>query len=403
MQIFTLIPKSRFIPKHLLLLVLMVVLGMGVKGQVNINAYGVPVTQDFNSLDYNGTFGSNLPTGWTFYETPSSDGNYRIGDGSLNNGDTYSFGTSGETDRAFGGIRSNSLTPIIGAHFTNNTGGTIAQLTISYTGEQWRLGGLNRRDSLYFGYSLDAVDLNPANGEWSRVPSLDFAAPITATSGSARSLDGNLVANRTAISATLSNLYIPNGASFWIRWTDVAVIGSDDGLAIDDFSITAILPCDVVVSSFNPITGPVGTVVVLTGTNFTGATSVSFNGINSTFTVNSNTQIVATVPAGATSGPIVVSNSSCSSLPNGSFDVIDENCGTLATSLYISEYVEGSGNNKAIEIANFTGATVNLNNYQLRSYHNGNTGFSTPIFSFGNVNLPNGEVYVVVVNNASAA
>lgn len=46
------------------------------------------------------------------------------------------------------------------------------------------------------------------------------------------------------------------------------------------------------------------------GTNFTGTgfttSSVRFNGLSSTFTVNSATQITATVPAGATTGPISV-------------------------------------------------------------------------------------------------
>lgn len=41
------------------------------------------------------------------------------------------------------------------------------------------------------------------------------------------------------------------------------------------------------------------------------------------------------------------------------------------TDLFISEYVEGSSNNKYIEIANFTGASVNLANYKLQLYANG--------------------------------
>ena len=31
---------------------------------------------------------------------------------------------------------------------------------------------------------------------------------------------------------------IANGATVWIRWTDVDVTGADDGLAVDDFSLT---------------------------------------------------------------------------------------------------------------------------------------------------------------------
>src|SRR5207245_2788420 len=58
------------------------------------------------------------------------------------------------------------------------------------------------------------------------------------------------------------------------------------------------------ITGFTPTSGPVGTSVTISGTNFTGATSVSFNGVSATFTVTSDTAIRATVPAGATTGPL---------------------------------------------------------------------------------------------------
>ncbi|HEY6968967.1 MAG TPA: IPT/TIG domain-containing protein, partial [Candidatus Angelobacter sp.] len=59
-------------------------------------------------------------------------------------------------------------------------------------------------------------------------------------------------------------------------------------------------------SPFAPIFGPVGTGVTITGTTFTGATAVSFNGVPATFTVSPSGTITTTVPAGATTGPITV-------------------------------------------------------------------------------------------------
>ena len=63
------------------------------------------------------------------------------------------------------------------------------------------------------------------------------------------------------------------------------------------------------ITTFTPGNGPVGTSVTISGTNFTGATAVTFNGSTASFTVTSGTAIQATVPAGATTGPISVTTS----------------------------------------------------------------------------------------------
>ena len=59
-------------------------------------------------------------------------------------------------------------------------------------------------------------------------------------------------------------------------------------------------------SPFAPTFGPAGTSVTINGTNFTGATAVSFNGVTATFTEGPPGVITTTVPAGATTGPITV-------------------------------------------------------------------------------------------------
>ena len=75
---------------------------------------------------------------------------------------------------------------------------------------------------------------------------------------------------------------------------------------------------------------------------------------------------------------------------------------TWALDLFISEYVEGSSNNKAIEIANFTGVAKNLNDYELVKYINGSAENQSIIsFSPGAV-LNHGEVWVVKHASATA-
>jgi uncharacterized repeat protein (TIGR03803 family) len=56
-----------------------------------------------------------------------------------------------------------------------------------------------------------------------------------------------------------------------------------------------------------PTSGKVGATVVILGNNLTGATSVSFNGKAAAFTVVNDTEIKASVPAGASSGTVTVS------------------------------------------------------------------------------------------------
>jgi uncharacterized protein DUF4082/Big-like domain-containing protein/IPT/TIG domain-containing protein len=75
------------------------------------------------------------------------------------------------------------------------------------------------------------------------------------------------------------------------------------------------------ITSFTPAGGTVRKVVTITGTGFTGATTVSFNGTAAQFRVDSDVQIRAMVPAGATSGPITVSTPGGTATSSTSFKV----------------------------------------------------------------------------------
>lgn len=205
---------------------------------ISLSQLGITYTQDFNTLASSGS-SSSLPQGWVFVETGNNaNGLYSAGTGSSNTGDTYSFGTTGDSDRALGGLRSVNLVPLFGVEFRNNTGSTIISLSISYRGEQWRLGASGRQDRLDFQYSLDATTLT--DGTWTDVDTLDFLAPDS--KGTAGARNGNASAYRTQISGSIGGLNVSPGASFWLRWVDFDASGADDGLAVDDFSLTAYGP-----------------------------------------------------------------------------------------------------------------------------------------------------------------
>jgi uncharacterized repeat protein (TIGR03803 family) len=68
-----------------------------------------------------------------------------------------------------------------------------------------------------------------------------------------------------------------------------------------------------------PTSGNVGTNVIILGNKLTGATSVTFNGTSASFTVASKSEITATVPSGATTGPVKVTTPSGTLTSNVNF------------------------------------------------------------------------------------
>lgn len=74
-----------------------------------------------------------------------------------------------------------------------------------------------------------------------------------------------------------------------------------------------------------------------------------------------------------------------------------------SSELFFSEYVEGSSNNKALEIYNGTGAAVDLaaNRYNVQMFFNGSSTAGTTIFLTGTV--ASGDVFVLVQTFAAPA
>ncbi|HNW24755.1 MAG TPA: chitobiase/beta-hexosaminidase C-terminal domain-containing protein, partial [Candidatus Cloacimonas sp.] len=73
-----------------------------------------------------------------------------------------------------------------------------------------------------------------------------------------------------------------------------------------------------------------------------------------------------------------------------------------AVDLFFSEYVEGTSNNKALEIFNGTGDPVDLSNYTIKLASNGGTWSTTNTLTMSGV-LDDGEVYVIANSGAEAS
>ncbi len=207
---------------------------------IGLLAAGSAYIQNFDTLSNatGSTTNDLLNIGWALIETGGgalANNLYAVGNGSSNTGDTYSFGTSSSTERALGSLQSGTVIPVFGANFVNSTGVTLTSLLLNYIGEQWRLGSTGRADRLDFQYSLDAISLS--TGTWMDVDALDFSSPFTTIVGA---VDGNSAANRTVISHAIGGLSIAVGAQFWIRWNSFDAAAADDGLAVDDLSLTPV-------------------------------------------------------------------------------------------------------------------------------------------------------------------
>jgi hypothetical protein len=72
------------------------------------------------------------------------------------------------------------------------------------------------------------------------------------------------------------------------------------------------------------------------------------------------------------------------------------------TELYFSEYIEGSSNNKALEIHNGTGESINLSDggYNVQMFFNGNTSAGLTVNLAGTV--ASGDVFVIAQSSANA-
>ena len=107
------------------------------------------------------------------------------------------------------------------------------------------------------------------------------------------------------------------------------------------------------ITSFTPTSGVVGTSIVITGTNFNAASSVTVGSVAATFVVNSTTQITAIVGTGAVTGAVNVTTPA-GAVGGGTFTVT----GTTTTpTTGITASIVGSS---TLSLSSTTGNTVNI-------------------------------------------
>lgn len=184
-------------------------------------------------------------TGWDGVKvsgTGSTNMNFSADNGSANAGALYSYGATGVTERALGSIASGSNVPAFGVEIVNNTGNSLASVSISYVGEFWR-SSTSTQNVLSFGYGVSGGAASSSNyltaaSDMNAVAGLNLVGPApVATNGL---LDGNAAANQASVAATITFAApLAPGQSLFLRWQDFNDLGNDAALAVDNFSLTA--------------------------------------------------------------------------------------------------------------------------------------------------------------------
>ena len=146
------------------------------------------------------------------------------------------------------------------------------------------------------------------------------------------------------------------------------------------------------IASFAPASGAVGIVVTISGSNFAGVTAVRFNGFEATtYTVNSLTQISATVPTTASTGAVTVSTPRGTATSSRNFTI-------LQSPVLVSQVYGAGGNSGAIynsdyiELYNRSEAAVDLAGWSVQyASASGTSWQSVPLVA----SLAPGKYYLV--------
>jgi hypothetical protein len=212
---------------------------------------------------------------------------------------------------------------------------------------------------------------------------------------SAVTFNGVQATDYTVGSPSVIYALVPNGAA---TGKIGVTTSAGSGASANNFVVTA--PPAPTIGGFTPTSGPVGTIVTISGSHFINVTTVKFNGVAaSSFTVDSDTQIRATAPPGATSGKISVTTATGSAASATNFQVT-----TTAGPPAITSFSPPSGpvgTEVVINGANFVNVTgVKFNGVSASSF---TIDSATQIHAVVPVGASVGKISVVTATGTAAS
>jgi endonuclease I/chitodextrinase len=208
------------------------------------------------------------------------------------------------------------------------------------------------------------------------------------------------VPNQT-VTATITGLSASTTYSFYVIAKDAAVNSSPASNTVNGTTTVFVPDTEIPSAPSNlAVTGSSSSTVSLGWTASTdniGVTSYDVY-VNAAFksSVSGTTAIVnGLTPATTYSFYVVAKDAAGNPSPqsnsvNGTTNIVSSN----GTELFFSEYIEGSGNNKAIEITNNTANPIEMSIYSIKRQVNGSGAWGTSLSLNGT--LYEGSVYVIV-------
>lgn len=169
-----------------------------------------------------------------------------------------------------------------------------------------------------------------AQGPRSTRPSITSVSPTSGPEGTLVTIDGINFINATTVK--IKNLSVPFTIVDSFTITFVVPVGATSGqITVENpsgkanggrFIVVPPLPQPPTITSFSPISDSVGYTVTILGTNFDNVTLVTLNGQSVVFNVIDSITIEFTVPVGAASGLISVTNPDGSATSSTPFTVL---------------------------------------------------------------------------------
>ncbi|MBE0611948.1 MAG: IPT/TIG domain-containing protein [Dehalococcoidia bacterium] len=216
----------------------------------------------------------------------------------------YGANFTGAFSVTFGGLPCTSVSVVLSTQITCVTpahlGGTVEVIVTTAIGSNTTVGTQN--DYFYTGgptVTFVSPNTGPATG--------NTIVTITGTGFTSSGMTvkfGAVTAVFTYIDTTTIVAVAPAQSAGTVNVVVTTPGGTSPNTSADDYTYTGTsVP---VVTSVSPASGPIGTTIIITGTGFTGVTSVTVGGVSAAHTVNSSTQITATVPAGTPAGVVDV-------------------------------------------------------------------------------------------------